>query len=381
MKPGITTIMWTFLENTGLPILEGIVALLLIFSVLLDTFEVIILPRRVVRPLRLATIIYRFTWIPWAARAEHIKNPMRRENFLAFYGPLALIFLLLIWLVGLIFGFALLQQAFGSQISVPGGKPSFGTDLYMSGTTLLTLGLGDVVPQSGIARAITVIEVGTGFGVLAMVIGYLPVLYQAFSRREVNISLLDARAGSPPTAVELLRRHGHLNGEDHNIESLNQLLYEWERWSAELLESHLSYPSLAYFRSQHDNQSWLAALTMILDACALVLVGIDDVPIHQAKLTFAMARHAIVDLGQVFDVPYRTCKANRLQSGEFERMRAILAKVGMAVRGGEEAETKLKHYREMYEPYVNALSKRLLIAVPPWFPPTEEIRDDWQTSA
>src|SRR5579883_3471574 len=365
------------LMERSISVLAGLCAILLIFFVLWDVFEVIILPRRVSRRLRLTVLIYLITWKPWSALARRMHNDGRREVFLSFYGPLSLILLLVVWMVGLIVGYALLQWSLGSAVSGIGEASGFPTDLYMSGTTFITLGLGDVIPRTGLARLVTVIEAATGFGLLAVVIGYLPVLYQAFSRREADITLLDARAGSPPSAIEMLRRYA----QDRDINALNTLLREWERWGAELLESHLSYPSLAYFRSQHDNQSWLAALTVILDVCALVLVGIDDVPIHQAKLTFAMARHAIVDLGQVFDVPYRTCKANRLQSGEFERMRAILAKVGMAVRGGEEAETKLKHYREMYEPYVNALSKRLLIAVPPWFPPTEEIRDDWQTSA
>ena len=140
------------------------------------------------------------------------------------------------------------------------------------------------------------VESATGFGFLALVIGYLPTLLQAFSRRDANVTLLDARAGSPPTAVELLRRHASAHGR----EALHELLRDWERWSAELLESHLSYPVLCYFRSQHDNQNWLAALTTILDTCALAIVGMENVPRRQAQLTFAVARHAVVDLAQIF---------------------------------------------------------------------------------
>src|SRR5439155_22732943 len=154
----------------------------------------------------------------------------------------------------------------------------------------------DVVPVSWPARAVTALEAAVGFGFLAIVIGYLPVIYQSFSRREVVISMLDARAGSPPTAAELLRRHA----ADHTLDALDALLRDWEHWSAELLESHLSYPVLAYFRSQHDNQSWLGALTTVLDTCALVMVGIDGVSVWQARLTFAIARHAVVDIAQIF---------------------------------------------------------------------------------
>lgn len=366
----------TYMQTYGPPILVGIAALAIISATALDAFEVMILPRRVARRLRLATIINLLAWTPWSLIGRRIKNRNRRENFLGVYGPVGLIVLLMIWAAGLIVGYALLQWAFGSAFAAPEKNPSFGTDLYVSGTTFFTLGLGDVIPVSGIARALTVIETFTGFGLLAIVIGYLPVLYQAFSRREVNISLLDARAGSPPTAVELLRRYG----QHQNQEALSQFLYEWERWSAELLESHLSYPSLAYYRSLHDNQSWLAALTMILDACALIMVGIDGMPEKRARLTFAMARHAAVDLSQIIRAEPHECHTDRLPPGALGSVRAMLSDSGLTPHISEHADEKLLKYREMYEPYVNALAEQLLMELPPWMP-TEGAKDDWLTSA
>ena len=168
----------------------------------------------------------------------------------------------------------------------------------MSGTTFFTLGLGDVIPRTTLARVITVAEAGVGFGFLAVVISYLPTLYGAFSQRELNISLLDARAGSPPTAAELLRRHSQLAGTD----VLTHYLREWEIWSAQLMESHLSYPVLCYFRSQHDNQSWLAAFTTVLDVSALIVAYGTGAAKWQAQLTFAISRHAVVDLAEVLRV-------------------------------------------------------------------------------
>ena len=128
--------------------------------------------------------------------------------------------------------------------------------------TFFTLGFGDLTPQGPTGRALAVAEAGIGFAFLAVVISYLPVFYQAFSKREVTISLLDARAGSPPTAGSLLLRLA----PGRNFEALDRFLQEWERFAAEVLESHLSFPLLSYYRSQHDNQSWLAAMTTILDA-------------------------------------------------------------------------------------------------------------------
>src|SRR5437764_5392409 len=239
----------------------------LVLFVLWDAFETIILPRRVRRRFRLTRAFYRSTWQPWSLAARALKSRRRRETLLGLFGPLSLLLLLALWALGLVIGFAVLQWAAGSALT---GSMNSGidADFYFSGSTFFTLGLGDVFPRSHWARFLAVIEAGTGFGFLAMVISYLPVLYQSFSRREVNISLLDARAGTPPTALELLLRHQDDMGE------FTRLLQEWEQWSAELLESHLSYPVLAYFRSQHDNQSWLAALTAVLDVCALCMVGV-----------------------------------------------------------------------------------------------------------
>lgn len=357
-------------------ILAAIVGLLLISLILWEAFEVIILPRRVIRRIRLVQLIYRGTWIPYSAMVRRMHNVQRREGLLSLYGPLALLLLLAAWVVVLVVGFALLQWAFGSGFAAPEKNIDFGTDLYMSGTTFFTLGLGDVTPLTHIARVIAVAEAGTGFSFLAVVIGYFPVLYQGFSRREVSISLLDARAGSPSSAVELLRRYG----QNTNVGAINQFLYDWEHWSAELLESHLSYPSLAYFRSQHDNQSWLTALTTILDVCALIMVGIEGVPAQQAQLTFAMALHAAADLSQIFGVPHCKPRSERLPLEDFTRSCLLLAEAGVPLHDENMAAEQLRKLRLTYEPYVSELSEFLVMPLPSWLP-AAGVLDDWQTHA
>jgi hypothetical protein len=357
-------------------ILAASFSVALIFIVLWDAFETMVLPRRVTRRVRLTRLFYRCTWLPWSAAARLIPSGKRRESYLGFYGPLSLLLLLSVWAVGLVVGFGALHWALGSAVNAPEGTAGFGTDLYLSGTTLFTLGLGDVTPRTPVARALTVLEAGMGFGFLAIVIGYLPVLYQSFSRREVNISLLDARAGSPPTAAELLRRHS----QDRGMEALRQLLHEWERWSAELLESHLSYPVLAHFRSQHNNQSWLAALTTILDTSALVMAGLEGASKRQAELTFAIARHAVVDLAQVFGTPPREQERERLPAAESARLRAALTAAGLQLREGGAADQELRELRRMYEPYVRSLAKYLMVTLPPWILESRRT-DNWQTSA
>jgi hypothetical protein len=344
--------------------------------VLWDAFEAIILPRRVTRKFRLTRLFFRSTWMTWRFIICLIRSRKVRETMLGFYGPLSLLVLVGVWANGLVFGFGLMQYGAGSAVVVSGGHPSFVTDLYLSGTTFFTLGLGDVIPRSGLSRLLVVMEAGFGFGFLAAVIGYLPFIYGSFSKREVNISLLDSRAGTPPTAGELLRRHSYKYGQD----ALAELLKDWELWSAELMESHLSYPVLAYFRSQHDNQSWIASLTAILDTCALVMVGVEGACGKQAELTFAIARHAIVDLSQVFGTPPKALPHDRLPAEQLRHIRDVLAQHGLKLHDDEEADRKLTGLRKMYEPYIFALAGYLNQTLPPWIP-LKKGKDNWQTTA
>jgi Ion channel len=353
----------------------GTIGAALVGIVLWESFETIILPRRVTRRVRLTRLLYLLTWNPWSMIARGIRSSRRKEKLLSFFGPLSLIMLLTVWAITIVVGFALLHLAVG-QFGELGGVAGIREALYFSGSTFFTLGLGDVTHANTIGRGITVIEAGTGIGFFAMVISYLPVLYQAFSRREVNISMLDARAGTPPTAGELLRRYREA-GEIHNLDSL---LKDWEKWSADLLESHLSYPVLCFFRSQHDNQSWLSALSTILDTCSLVMVGIDGVPKWQAQLTFKMTRHAVVDLAQVFNTSPVKVDGSRLTSEELEHMRNVLGETGIALRNEPGDEKILSELREMYEPYIEVLSQYLLMPLPGWLPKPKAI-DNWQTSA
>lgn len=318
----------------------------------------------------------RSLWQVWAWLARSQRRSASRENLLGLFAMLSMVTLLWIWAFGLILAFALLHWATGSRMMLPSGHAGFLTDLYMSGTTFFTLGLGDIVPASRAARVITVIEAGMGFGFLALVVSYLPVLYSAFSRRESRIVMLDEWAGSPPSATVLLRR----SGEAGEPAAVTALFRDWEVGAAELLESHLSYPVLAYFRSQHDNQSWLAANTTVLDAAAVTISCLEGLPLLQARLTFAMGRHALVDLSQVFRRRPIKDGADRLPAADLERMLGLLAGAGFHVRTDAEAIQHLTELRAMYEPYALALSRHLLMPLPGWLPP-EKARYNWQTTA
>ncbi len=356
--------------------LAALLGLFLVGVALFDAFETVVLPRRVSRRLRIASLVGDVTWGPYASMARHIKDGGRRETFLSFYGPSRLLLLVALWAIILILGFAVLHWAAGSALSAPDNQRAFGADLYFSGTTFFTLGLGDVVPESALARLLTVTEGGTGFAFLALLIGYFPVVYQIFARREMNVSLLDQRAGSPPTAVELIRR----NVRDGDHTELIRLLQEWEPWVADLLESHLSYPMLAYFRSQHENQSWVASLAVILDVSAYIMACGKTQAVSQASFTFAVGRHAVGDLTNVFGLQPHAPPVDRLDSAAAQILWATARASGLVAEPDLAARDRLTAIRTVYEPYLQAISEQLLMDLPPWVPlPGAE--DNWETTA
>ena len=353
-------------------VITMIVGIVFVFGVLLDAFQTIILPRRASGRFRLTRLFYIVTWSPWAFFVERLSDARKRESALSYYGPLSLIFLLVVWAAAMVVGFALIYYSLGSPFNDALQKPGLRSDLYVSGTTIFTLGLGDVTPHSPVTREIIILEAGTGFGFLAVVMGYFPVLYGAFSRREVSISLLDARAGSPPTAAELMRRHSYEGAE----QALSQLLVEWERWSAELLESHISYPLLCYFRSQHTHQSWLSALTSILDTSALLIAGVQGHEARQAQLTFAMARHAMVDLAQILSLDPVNDAPDRLPDARYEQLYKLLCNSGVSVCRDDRSIERLREMRALYEGYAEALSRYLYMPLPPWIA-DQPHKDNW----
>jgi hypothetical protein len=359
--------------------LRFIFGLFLLLITLLDGFETILVPRRINHRLRFSRFYYRSAWAVWRKGALSLQPGKFREGWLGMFGPLSLLGLFGSWMLSLVLAFAFLQWS-----TIPSAGPQLPTTenrfldcLYFSGSTCFTLGLGDLQPRPGIERLYAVAECGIGFGFLAIIISYLPVLYQAFSRRESMISLLDARAGSPPSAGEFLTRLAQ-NGR---VAAPDDILREWERWCSELLESHISFPLLAYYRSQHGNQSWLAALATMLDASALLLRALPAGNSYQAQLTFAMARHAAVDICLIFGIRPCPPKVDRLPEDSKARLHALLMPTlpESVTAAAAMAEPRLAELRSMYEPFLQAMADRFLLFLPPVV--GAHTADNWQRSA
>jgi hypothetical protein len=351
--------------------IAAVTGLILIAFVFMEAFEALVLPRRVTRPYRFTRLYYRIGWRTWRTAAHLFRSHRREQTFLSVFGPLSLFGLFALWATGLILGFGLLHHAAAPR------EAGLWESVYLSGTTFTTLGYGDVTPTAPAGRALAVVEAATGFGFFAVVIGYLPVLYQSFSRREAFIALLDARAGSPPAAGRMLLRTPP-DGDSGGC--LTGFLAEAERWAAEVLEGHLSFPVTGYYRSQHDNQSWLAALTCVLDTCAVLLTIVEGADRSQARLTFAMARHTVVDLGLVLRRRPEAPAEDRLPEYRLNELLAALRAAGVKVRDDPAARNRLAELRGLYEPFVVGLAVHFRLVVPVVWP-AEEKPDNWQTSA
>jgi ion channel len=331
----------------------GIVVLLF---TLLDIFSTLVVPRASRRRIRVARMLFPLMWRPWRWVGVRMTTLDWRERVLAVAAPAFFFLLLVSWTVLAVLGYALVLWSPAFVNGVHGqGAGQFLTSLYFSGSSLFTIGFGDIV-ATGLTRAVVVVEGATGLGLVAVVIAYLPVLYQAFNRREVGILLLDARAGSPPSGPELLRRTGGegLSGE------LPALFREWERWAADVLETHLSYPLLAYFRSPHDYTSWVTAIGAVLDAATLALAAVEDAPHEEAKTFYLTGVHAVEDLWQYFGEPERDSMIGRQ---EFHEVLEDMRGTGIAVRSEDEAWERFVRLRSSYGGRLDALA--ILVAAPP----------------
>jgi hypothetical protein len=339
--------------------LDCIVGLALGILILRDVFNGLMVPGRIRRPLRFVPLFFKSTWGLWAAAGRRIKGEENRERLLSFYGPLAMLCLLALWAGGLLLAFGLLQ--FGLSRASDSG---FLDHLYTSGVRIFTLATEESTSAAPISKALVIIEAGIGLGFITMVITYLPVLYQLFSRRETRVILLDERAGSPVSTSSLICNHARRNAMDR----LDTLLAAWEQWSAKLLESHVSYPMLSYYRSQHSDHSWLAATAVVMDTCALRMAGAGGFDAFQAERTLIMSINALRSINQVLHIAPLKRYSHRLSRSDFEVLSEELRQSGLPAGEGDVWE-RLSKIRNGYEPLLAAMANYFLIQLPAWVPP------------
>ncbi|TAJ99919.1 MAG: two pore domain potassium channel family protein [Chloroflexota bacterium] len=269
----------------------GLLGLTCLGLVLWDVFQTIVVPRPSPSRLRLARYVVPPAWLAWRALATRTRTGVARDQLLGLFAPAAAILLLVLWMAAIVIGYGLILFALRGEL-----RPSpadLGTAIYFAGTSVLTIGYGDIVAGGGLSRLVVLTAAVAGLGVVALVITFLFSLYGSFQRREVLVVTLSARAKSPPSAITLLETQARLD----LVDELPALFAEWERWTAEVLDTHVAYPLLGYFRSSHDETSWISAIGAVLDAAALVLTTIRGVPRGQAEITKRVGAHLVEDIG------------------------------------------------------------------------------------
>jgi hypothetical protein len=370
---GLAFVAWALIFM-GVRILVGVIGGALVIAMVTEIFVAFLLPRRVKRDPRFVRTIFVYGWRQWR-RVSRVLPGQAADTMLGIFGPLGLIMNLILWLSVLILGYACLQYGAGSHLA---GRHAvdFGNDIYFSAATMVASPPAGLVPATTFAKVVQVINAVSGVVVAATVIGYLPSLYQAFSSRETTVSQLDARAGSPPSAGRLILR----SGEQRGWPGVAEYLSGWEVWAAELMETHLAYPVLAYFRSQHINQNWLVAMCTILDTCALTIVCAPRGTVDSARFTYAIARHAVVDLSYTFHKEPIPPAEDRLPPADLRELLRELREAGIepAVELSN-IEERLGRMRAFYEPYVNAIADHLALGLPQWLVP-DSPTDNWRTT-
>jgi voltage-gated potassium channel Kch len=328
-------------------ILIFIAGVVVVGAVLVDVFQTIVVPRPSPGR-RLTRYIVRPTWRLWRWLGERTKaEGLNRDGFYGLYAPGAAILGLIVWLVLLVFGYGLILFAIRGELDP--APANFGSALYFAGTSVLTLGYGDIVASGPLARGVALIAAANGLGLVALVITFLFSLFASYQRRERLVVTLSARAKAPPSAVTLLEVYSRLG----MVDQLPELFAEWEKWEAEVLDSHVAYPLLGYFRSSHDNVSWLSALGAVLDAAALVLTTIKGLPRGQAELTKRGGAHLVEDIGNIFGLQGDGSIVDR---GEFDEAYARLSRAGYELEDRDQAWRNFERGRRTYAGRLEALA-------------------------
>ena len=343
----------------------GLAGAALVVSSLADLFISVVVPRSVGGRLRPSALISRNGWRMWRDRAMRIADAERREDTLAVFAPTLLVTLLFYWVLSQMIGYGLLFWALRAGLRP---EPHLGGAIYFAGTTLLTIGYGDVVPLHWYTRALALFAAGGGLATFAIVATYLFQTFGAFQRREAFVVTISERTGAPPSGLEFVVRHLKL-GMSNDI---GTILRESQRWIAEVLETHLAYPVLTYFRSSHDDESWVGTLGALLDASTLLITTLDIDHRGQAEITLRLGSHLVRDFRGFFNLP--ASDAAGVEYDEFVTAYHALRELGVPLHPLEDAWPAFAKKRAGYAVPLDAMARWWRIPPARWIGDRSRVR-------
>jgi hypothetical protein len=346
-------------------ILVGLAGAVIVGSSLRDLFQSVVVPRSIGGRWRPSVIIVRYGWLFWRSVVMRIDNAERREDTLGIFAPLFLVTLLAYWVASEIIGLGLIFWALRAGIRpVPGVFDA----IYFSGASLLTIGYGDFAPVSLAARFLSLFAAATGLGSFAIVTTFLFQTFAAFQRRESFVVTVSERTGSPPSGLELILRHARLG----LMNDLSPVLRESQRWIAEVMETHLAYPVLSFFRSSHDDESWVGTLGALLDASTLLMTTVDLENRGQAELTAHLGIHLVRDFNHFFRYPVDD--ASGVEFEEFTSAYQALREAGLPLHPLDDAWPAFSKKRAIYATPLNSMAHWWRIPPARWIGDRSRVR-------
>jgi hypothetical protein len=358
----------------NMEVISLVLGIVLVVAVVWDLFETIVVPRPTPGRFRIGRYVVRGSWRIVRAVGRR-RDGRTHDTLLGLFAPAATLALLIVWLSTMIAGYGLILFALRDQLTP---SPSeLGTTMYFAASSVLTLGYGDIVAAGPAARIVVVVAAASGLGVVALVVTFLFSLYGSYQRREVKVVTLQAAAGAPPSAVALLKTYAMLD----LVDRLPDLFAEWERWAAEVLDTHVAYPLLGFFRSSHDNLSWISALGTVLDAASLVTTTIRGVPRGEAELFRRVGEHLLEDitnLGFRAGVVAHAAEAEAAQPGldraAFDEACARLARAGYDLVPADDAWQQFEAARTAYAGRLEAVAAYWATSANSWLEPEASLR-------
>ena len=341
----------------------AVLGMVLIVAALNDVFQSVIVPRAVGRRLRPSYYQTRTLWSFWPRLAHRLypNNEDRREDFLAAFAPSNLIVNLMMWSLLLLTGYASIFYALRDQMHP--ALATFGESFYFAGTSFFTIGYGDFVGNTGLTRLVSLAAGASGFGIISTTTAYLFAIFGAFQTREQFVVTVGARAGAPPSGVGLLTIAKYANV----VKDLPALMRSGEAWCASLMETHLAYPILAYFRSSHDYESWVATLGTLLDTAVLMITTV-RCDAGESRILYNIGRHATHDLSKYFRL-----EGNEHDPGitreQFDDACTRLESAGLAINDREGAWGHFAALRRAYASHLNALAGFFEVPALHWLGP------------